>query len=59
MTLTQGQRQSVHMAIFFPDHYLLRVTWIGMILHTVVVHDPGVVVAGVLTICLVGIFCWC
>ena len=29
----------------FPDNYLSRVTWMGMILHTNVFHDTGVVVA--------------
>ena len=28
------------------DHYLSRVTWMGMILHTIVDHDTGVVIAG-------------
>ena len=47
ITLTQGQGHSLHMDIFlFPDHYLSLVTWMGMILHTIVDHDTGVVVAG-------------
>ena len=29
----------------FPDHYLSHLTWKGVILYTIVVQDPGVVVA--------------
>ena len=51
MTLPKGHIAQVKVTFytwqFFPDLYLSWVTWIGMILHTIVVHDPGIVVAGV------------
>ena len=50
------QGQSLHMTTFFLDHYLSQVTWMRMTLHAIVVHDPGVVVAGGIrsvTTCLV------
>ena len=52
MTLTQGLNAKVKVTVYtwkklFPDHYLSRVTWMGMILYTIVDHDTGVVVAGV------------
>ena len=52
MALTQGHIAKVKVTIdtwqkyLFSDHYLSRVTW--MILHTIVVHDRGFVVAGVI-----------
>ena len=51
ITLTQGHIAIVKVTVntwqkLFMDHYLSRVTWIGMTLHTTVVHDPGVVIAG-------------
>ena len=50
MTLTLGHIAKVTVYTWqniFPDHYLSCVPKMGMILHTIVVHDPGVVVAGV------------
>ena len=53
MTLSQAHIAKVrvtvyiwHIFFFLPDHYLSLVTWLGMILHAIVVHDQGVVVAG-------------
>ena len=43
-TYRQGQGHSLH--IFFPNHYLSWVSQMGMILHTIVIHDRGVVSAG-------------
>ena len=43
--ITQSSKFT-HGKNLFPDHYLSRVTWMGMILNTIVVHDPVVVVAG-------------
>ena len=42
----RSRSQFTHGKIFFPDHYLLWVSQMGMIFHTVVIHDPGVVGAG-------------
>ena len=41
-----SRSQFTHGKIFFPDNYLSWVPQMGMILHTIVIHDPGVVVAG-------------
>ena len=51
ITLTQGDIAKAmvrftHGKNMFLDHFLSRVTWMGMILHTIDVHDPGVVVVG-------------
>ena len=46
MTLTPGHMTKFTHGIFFPDHYLSLVRKMGMILHAIVVHDQGVVVAG-------------
>ena len=42
----RSRSQFTHGKIFFPDHYLSWVSQMGMILHTIVIHDPAVVVAG-------------
>ena len=50
--MTQGHIAKVKVTVYthgknlFPDHYLSWANWHGMILHTLIVHDPGVVVAG-------------
>ena len=51
ITLTMGQIAKVKVTVYTLHFFcltitFLRVTWMGMILHTIVVHDPGVVVAG-------------
>ena len=50
-TLTLGDIDKVKVSFMhgknlFLDHYLSLVTWVGMILHTTIVHETGVVVAG-------------
>ena len=52
MTLTQGLIAKVKVTVYtwknlFLDHFLSWVTWMGMILYTIVDHDTEVVVAGV------------
>ena len=37
----RSRSQFTHGKTLFQDHYLSWVTWMGMILHTIVVHDPG------------------
>ena len=39
-----SRSQFTHGTNLFPGHYLSRVAWMGMIHHTIVVHDQGVVV---------------
>ena len=51
MTLTRdisprSSSQCTHGKIFFQDHYLSWVSQMGMILHTIVIYDPGVVAGG-------------
>ena len=46
MTLTKGHIAKVKVTVYimqklFPDHYLSQVTWMGAILHTIVVHYRG------------------
>ena len=43
MALTQAHIAKVYFTIYskIPDHYLSQVTWIGMILHTIIVAGGG------------------
>ena len=51
VTLPRSRSQLTHRKNLFPGHNLLWVTWMGMILHTIVVNDTEVVVAGFFLSC--------